>query len=293
MVSQVNGVQTDYVIITPVKDEERYIDATLRSVTCQTVLPARWIIVDDSSSDSTPEKLHKYAAKFPWITILRLDRNGERDLGVTEIQAFSEGYGLLWGMRYDFIVKLDGDVELPTSYFQELLKRFVDEPRLGIASGAYLEEKNGEWKKVVSPRYHACGASKMIREECFREIGGFILSRGWDTVDEIRAQIRGWKTAHFPELCFRHLKREGSAVGARGANRFHGEIYYLTGGGLFFFVLKCAYRGLRVRPFVSSGIQMFLGYLDLWAHKRPRAVSTEEARFYRRLLNRRLLGLEH
>ena len=119
-----------------------------------------------------------------------------------------------------------------------MMARFADNPSLGIASGVYLEQEQGSWVAIEMPPYHAAGACKMMRSDVFRQIGGFVQSRGWDTVDEIRAQGLGWKTQHFEDLQFRHLKREGSGIGPVPTSVMHGEVYYLTGGGKLFFVLK-------------------------------------------------------
>jgi len=185
-------------------------------------------------------------------------------------------------------VKLDCDVELPPSYFENLIARFAADPALGIASGIYLEKEQGQWQPVEMPHYHAAGACKMIRTECFREIGGFVESRGWDTVDEIRAQVLGWKTQHFTDLQFHHLKREGSGIGPLATSVMHGEVYYLTGGGKLFFLLKVLHRVVCDKPFLASGLALVWGYVKTMLSGEGKLVSSEEARFYARLLNRRM-----
>lgn len=277
-----------YILVSPVKNEEKYVERTLDSVIAQTQKPARWIIVDDNSDDRTPAILAEYAKRMDWITVLRVHRKGERQLGSAEIRAFNAGYTTVCDIDFDFIVKLDCDLDLPPDYFEQLMARFHLDDRLGIASGVYLEEKQGRWSPVKMPAYHAAGASKMMRRSCFADIQGFILSRGWDTVDEIRAQMAGWKTCHFEDLKFLHLKREGSGVGALRTNMMHGQIYYLTGGGTFFFFFKFIDRLVRGRPLFLAPFAMLLGFLKPWILRKPRSVSQAEAAFYRRLLNGRI-----
>ena len=281
--------QPRYVIVSPVKDEAKHVRLTLDSVVNQTITPAKWVIVDDGSSDETPRILADYAARYDWIEVVRIDRGAVRDLGVTEIRAFAEGYERVRNLPSDFVVKLDCDLDLPADYFERLFGEFEKDSRLGIASGVYLENHDGQWLAVEMPDYHAAGASKVVRKKCFDQIDGFILYRGWDTVDEIKAQMRGWDTRHFPQITFRHLKREGSAMGSNRTNIFHGEIYYLTGGGVFFFLLKALHRSLNGRPRVIAGLGMLWGYLRCQLTGRKRSVTREEARFYARLLNKRLL----
>ncbi len=277
-----------YVVISPVKDEAKNIEATLRSMTAQTVRPSLWVIVDDASRDETPQIVGRWAKKHPWIRPLRIERDGQRQPGSAVIRAFQLGYELIRGSEFDFIAKLDCDMEFSADYFEQLLSKFHQDERLGIASGIYLEVKNGEWKPVPMPGYHAAGASKVIRAKCFEEIGGFLPARGWDTVDQIRAQCRGWTTAHFPELQMRHLRPEGEGIGKLRTNVMHGEIYYATGGGLFFFLLKVLHRMFTGRPALLAGLALFWGFLKPWASGRARLVTQEEGRHYRRQLNARI-----
>jgi hypothetical protein len=138
------------------------------------------------------------------------------------------------------------------------------------------------------PAYHAAGASKVVRRQCFEQIGGFVAAKGWDTVDEIRAGLRGWQTGHFDDIRFQHLKPEGMAMGTLHTQRFHGEIYYQTGGGALFLLLKAAHRIVSAGPPVLGGLAMLWGYLAALLSGQARLVSEDEARFYRALLNRRL-----
>ena len=278
-----------YVIISPVKDEGEFIEKTLKSVAAQTVQPLLWVIVDDGSCDRTPEMASEYAAAHPWIRVYRLPRGRARQPGSAVINAFNAGRGFIEDLQFDFIVKLDGDVNLPSTYFETVLSKFTADPRLGIASGVYAELNGRRWLEIPMPHYHAAGASKVIRVACFEQIGGFISARGWDTVDEIRAQAQGWKTAHFREITFEHLKPEGSGIGSLRTNFMHGEIFYMTGGGGLFFWLKVLHRAWRGRPVVAGAVAMVFGFTMSWMRNRRRLVSDAEARYYRVMLNRRIL----
>ena len=280
--------ETRYVVISPVKDEGAYLERTLESMIRQTVQPYRWVIVDDGSRDQTAEILARYSRQYSWIQVLSLATNADRNPGSTVVRVFSAGFATIESLDFDFVVKLDADLELPADYFEELLHRFEDDPTLGIASGVYVEQHGDKWALIWMPDYHAAGATKMIRAKCFREIGGFIPERGWDTVDEIRAQTLGWKTRHFDELQFRHLKPEGAGIGRPRTDLMLGEIYYRTGGGLLFFGLKVVHRMFTHKPLVINGILMVFGYLRALFSRRPLLVTKAERRFYRRLLNGRI-----
>lgn len=278
-----------YLVISPIRDEARHVARTLRSMRAQTHRPLRWVIVDDGSSDGTSEILARETAGLDWVTIVNTG-SMQRQLGSAEIVAFRRGLDTVPdALPWEFIVKLDGDLELPGDYFERLLVRMAADPRWGIASGVYCEEQaDGRWLPVAMPAYHAAGASKVVRRACFERIGGFVPRKGWDTVDEIRAGLAGWRTGHFDDLQFRHLKPEGASLGTLATHRFHGEIYYETGGGAGFLLVKALHRALTGSPRGLSGAAMLWGYAQAAGRGRPRLVNDEEARWYRALLRRRL-----
>lgn len=277
-----------YGIISPVKDESAYIRKTLDSVVAQSVKPEYWVIVDDGSKDDTPLVINGYAEQHPWIHLIKNNRKGPRLPGVGVIDAFNYGYRKVRSVPCDYIVKLDCDISFRSDYFEKLFFEFNGKPTLGIASGRYLEKRNSGWLPVGMPDYHAAGASKVMRKGCFDQIGGFCPTRGWDTIDEIKAQTLGWNTRHFKSIEFLHHKNEGSGIGSLRTSRMHGEIYYLTGGGFPFFVFKCLHRMSTGRPVVLSGMSLLVGYLSSAVMRKPKLVNKEEERFYKSLLNKRI-----
>jgi glycosyltransferase involved in cell wall biosynthesis len=278
-----------YVIVSPVRDEAALVERTLRSVTEQTVKPMAWVIVDDGSVDQTRAMVEKYAAKYPWITLHARNQQIARQPGANVVRAFQDGFERVRELPFELVVKLDCDVDLPLHYFEQLLMRFEQDEKLGIASGVYREQNAQGWHEIAMPEYHAAGASKVIRAACFAEIGGFVPSRGWDTVDEIRAQVMGWRTTHFTDLVFEHLKPEGTGIGFLRTNVMHGEIFYLTGGGALFLFFKTLHRLWTGRPCILAALAMLYGFVKKWIAGSPRLVSKEEARHYRSLLNHRIL----
>jgi len=278
----------EYVVISPIKDEDKYVERTIESVVSQTLRPVEWIIVDDGSSDRTPDILKKYARQFPWIRTVTLAGGRKRQPGAAVIHAFNAGLKSLCASNFHFIVKLDCDTELPLNYFERLIAKFEDDPKLGIASGVYVEGSQATWNRIKMPSYHAAGASKVLRADCFDDIGGFISEKGWDTVDEIRAQVAGWHTRHFEDIAFFHLKNEGSGIGVLRTNMMHGQIFYLTGGGKAFLFAKVIDRAVFGKPVVVGGIALLWGYLRSWLKHETRLVSPEEAEHYRKVLNGRM-----
>src|SRR3990172_593615 len=124
-----------YIIVSPVKDEERYVELTIRSVIGQTLKPVLWVIVDDGSKDSTPEIIQRYLSSHPFIRLVGNPHAGIRQPGSAVVRAFKCGYETIGEIDYDFIVKLDCDLSFEQNYFEQLLERFIDDHRLGISSG--------------------------------------------------------------------------------------------------------------------------------------------------------------
>ena len=60
-----------YVLITPARNEAQFIELTIKSVMAQTVLPLKWIIVSDGSTDGTDDIVRKYVADHPWVELVR------------------------------------------------------------------------------------------------------------------------------------------------------------------------------------------------------------------------------
>lgn len=277
-----------YVIVSPVKDEERFVQFTLQSVTGQTLKPVLWLIVDDGSRDKTPEIVSNYIEFHQFIRLVRNPRAGLRQTGSAVIRAFNFGFESIRDTAYDFIVKLDCDLSFEPDYFEKIFKRFIADPKLGIASGIYLEQdRTGAWKPVTMPAYHAAGACKVIRRECFEDIGRFIVAAGWDTVDEIRAKSCGWKTGHVQDLCMKHHKPEGSGIGFIKTSIMHGEIYYLTGGSRLFFLFKVLHR-VSAKPYVLRALALLVGYMRALFRQKVPLVTKKEAQCYQALLNERL-----
>jgi poly-beta-1,6-N-acetyl-D-glucosamine synthase len=279
-----------YVVVTPVRDEASHIAHTISSMLAQTHRPLCWVIVDDGSTDETPQIIERMTRGHDWIVVAQTG-NEARRLGSAEVIAFDRGVACLPShIAYDFIVKLDGDLRFEPNYFQRLFAHMGDDTSWGIASGVYREQHGDEWLPVAMPLYHAAGACKVVRRACFEAIGGFVTSKGWDTVDEIRAGRLGWKTGHFSEIWFDHLKPEGKAMGALQTHHFHGAIYYQTGGGLLFLLAKAAHRAVTKPPYLLGGLSMLLGYMQPLATRKPRLVSTAEAHYYRSMLRQRFVA---
>lgn len=254
-----------YVLISPCRNEEQFMQRTLDSVLAQSIPPALWVIVDDGSSDRTAEILSEYSARYAVITVVTREDRGHRSVGPGVIDAFYVGYSVVDLKKFDFLCKLDLDLELPTDYFSMLIDRMAGNPRLGCCSGKpyYIDAATGKLISEKCGDENAIGASKFYRKECFLQIGGFVRQVMWDGIDGHRCRMLGWIARSWddPELRFLHLRPMGSSQKGILAGRVrHGFGQYFMGTGLFYMSLSALYRMTRP-PYILGGLAMLWGYL--------------------------------
>jgi biofilm PGA synthesis N-glycosyltransferase PgaC len=247
----------EFVIITPVKNEEKYIGFTLESVINQSVLPQEWIIVNDYSTDNTVNIISGYVNKYPWIKLYLAKKFQEYDYSSRVVSLFNYGISLI-NCNYDFILKLDGDVSFEKDFCGKVLSEFKNDPGLGIASGTIT--KSGIPEKSLQEFGYTRGATKFYRRQCFDEIGGVVPVISWDTIDNAAARSKGWKTKSLP-IYFIHHKEEGSRV---GSNLFQQYRTGLSNGNIPYyfpyFVVKCLSK-VRKKPYVFGSIAQLIGFI--------------------------------
>lgn len=257
----------DYVVITPARNEEEFLGETIRSMELQTLRPRRWIIVDDGSTDTTPEIAAEAGKKHDWIQVLNRQKRPDRQVGGGVVRAFEAGLEMVKDLDYRYLCKLDGDLKMGTRYFERLLEYFDRDPKMGTLSGkSYLASR---WKSAdfsARPEYtsneFSLGAAKFYRRECFEAIGGFVKEVMWDGIDCHRCRQLGWKAASVdePDLKIYHLRQMGSSH----HNVFHGRMrhgrgQYFMGTHPLYMIASGLFR-MKERPCVLGGIMMILGY---------------------------------
>ncbi len=253
-----------YLLVTPCRNEARHLRTTLDTTLAQSVLPSRWVIVDDGSSDETPQILAKYAAKYDFIRVVTRTDRGERAVGPGVIEAFYEGLRTVSLDDYDFVCKYDADLEMPPRYFERAMERMEADPYLGNISGKMQERQpDGSLVTFFMGDENAIGAIKFYRMECFRQIGGFVRELAWDGIDGHLCRMHGWIAMSIddPELRFIHLRPMGSSQKdiLTGRQRWGRGKYFM--GSAPYYVLAASVFRMKDRPFVTGGMNIFYGYL--------------------------------
>jgi len=282
---------TRYAIITPVRDEEKFIEATIESVLRQTSRPSEWVIVDDGSSDRTGAIIDRYVAQYPWIHVVHRANRGFRKAGGGVMEAFYDGYNTLECKDWDFIVKLDGDLSFSLEYFEKCFEYFRRDPQLGIGGGEINHEIAGQLKLEGNPRFHVRGATKIYRRACWEAIGGLWPAPGWDTIDEVKANMLGWKTYAFSDLQLFHHRFTGSEEGLLRDRVKHGVACYVSGYHPIYVAASCVSR-LTQKPYVIGSVGIMYGFLKSHVTRPPRLRDRSYISYIRGQQLRRLCGMQ-
>jgi glycosyltransferase involved in cell wall biosynthesis len=279
-----------YVLVTPARNEEAYLERTITSVVAQTVKPLRWVIVSDGSTDRTDEIAQRAAAAHSWIEFVRMPERRSRDFA-GKVGAFNVGREHVADLQYDVIGSLDADVEFAPQYFEFLLDRFAEDPGLGLA-GTPFEEAGKIYDYRFSSVDHVSGACQLFRRACYEEIGGYqpLEGGGIDAVAALSARMRGWRTRTFTEMRSIHLRPMGSAN--HGSSRVVvffrlGERAYRLGYHPLWQVSRSIYQMTRP-PYVAGGLALSAGYFMSLIRGMKRPISKDLIDFQRKDQMRRL-----
>ena len=250
-----------YVLITPARNEEAFIEKTIQSVVSQTVLPAKWVIVNDGSTDATGQIVREYAASYEWIEIVDMPERRDRNFAA-KVYSFNAGYERVKDLNYQVIGNLDADVSFDPDFIAFLLSKFVDSPQLGVA-GTIFEEEGGYSSATDSfeGQNHVSGQVQLFRRECFQAIGGYIPHKagGIDWIAVTTARMVGWQTRSFREKVFFHHRHLGTAERGPLASAFsYGEKDYYLGGHPVWELFRVTYR-MTKRPYLLGGARLGFG----------------------------------
>ena len=280
----------EYVLVTPARNEAMLIEETIKSVIRQTVLPKRWVVVSDGSTDGTDDIVKEYAEKHSWMELVRTSTRTERDFA-GKVHAFKAGYERLKELPYAFIGCLDADITFDEDYMSFLLGKFVMNPKLGIA-GTPFTEGGESYDFRFSATEHVSGACQLFRRECFERIGGYVPIKGGgvDLIAVLTARMQGWETRTFTEKHSVHHRKEGTAGGSISVIRARfkdGQKDYALGAHPIWEIFRAAYQMSR-KPLILRGLAILCGYVWSSIRGADRSISDELMRFRRKDQMRRL-----
>jgi glycosyltransferase involved in cell wall biosynthesis len=272
------------VIVSPVRDEADYIELTLQSMVAQTVRPREWIVVDDGSSDNTPEIVLRYAEQYPFIRLVRRSNRGFRKLGGGVIAAFKEGLAQVTEGDYAYLAKLDGDMSLGPRYLEKMFEKFAANPRLATVSGKVFRPEDGRLIEEAITEEHVAGQFKLYRREAYEAIGGFLEAVLWDGIDVHSVRMHGWDTMNFhdPEALLYHHRLMGSSDKHiwRGRLRWGRGIHFMGYHPLY--ALASGVFRMRETPFILGGLLIICGYMQAALSGAPRYDNPEFIRYLRK-----------
>jgi glycosyltransferase involved in cell wall biosynthesis len=272
-----------YVIITPARNEEALIEEVIQSVIGQSVLPLKWVIVNDGSTDATASIVSRYLGKYEWIELLDLPAHRDRSFAA-KVHAFNAGFERIRNLDYEVIGNLDSDVSFDRDYCEFLLSKFEEDAGLGVAGTIFREEGYSSATDSFEGQNHVPGGCQLFRRRCFKEIGGYIPNRagGIDWIAVTTARMMGWKTRSFREKFFFHHRSLGTAERSPLTSAFsYGEKDYYLGNHPLWEIFRVLYRATK-KPYLVAGIALYVGYLSALLRQMKRPVSDELMRFHRK-----------
>ena len=259
---------------------------TLESVMAQSIPPALWVVVDDGSTDDTPAILEDYRSRMPYLRVVRRANRGSRSVGPGVIEAFYAGLETVALGEFDYLCKLDLDLDLPPRYFELLIKRMEADPRLGTTSGKpyFIASGTGQPVAEVCGDEMSVGMTKFYRVQCFREIGGFVRQVMWDGIDCHRCRMLGWvaESTDDEALRFIHLRPMGSSQKGIWTGRLRsGYGQYFMGTAPVYLLASAIFR-LPKHPVLVGSIAMIWGYASSALRRLERYDDLDFRRFLRR-----------
>lgn len=271
----------EYVLVTAARNEAEYIEMTLQAVIAQTVLPKRWVIVSDGSTDGTDAIVESYLPSREWIELVRTPERPERHFAGKAL-AFNLGCERVKALAYDVIGNLDGDVSFGQDYFEYLLEQFEKMPKLGVAGTHYIEGDFHSFRDSYISEQHVNGQCQLFRRQCLEDIGGYVPIKGGgiDWVAVTTARMKGWETCSFGERVFMHHRPMGTAGGDVYRSRLHyGKKDYFCGGHPLWQLCRGLFQ-MTQKPYIVGGVLLMWGYFWAWATRMERPVSRELMRFH-------------
>ena len=250
-------------IVVSFLNEERYLPTFLASVAAQTRPPDELLLVDDGSTDASAAIAERFAQEHPYARALRRPRRPvERDrLANAAVVASFE-----WGVEQleqvpDVVSKMDADLDLTPTLFAAVERELSADAALGVVGSFLCVEDGGRLRREFNPVDHVRGPNKFYRWSCFEDIAPLVPHLGWDTVDEIKARMHGWRSRslELPEGDPLHMRPTGLHDGRLRAFRRWGTCAWCFGQPAAI-VFAGGFTRIAERPYVLGGLNYVVGW---------------------------------
>ena len=283
----------DYVLITAARNEDRYIENSIKSVCQQSLKPNIWIIASDGSTDTTDDIVKRYARKYNFIRYKRIDSGKNRNFS-SKVYALNSSYKELKNTGHNFIGILDADITLPKNYYEKIINEFNNNSKLGLAGGyVYDKIKGGYINRVGNTEKSVAGGIQVFRRKCYDDIQGLQPMKlgGEDWVAEVKSRKKGWDVRAYAEIKVHHQRPTGGALGNNiKASIRAGEVAFSVGSLPVFEILK-AIRRIKEKPYLLCSLCRIYGYFRLYQRKEKKKMSNEFVSYLRSEQRNRILQL--
>jgi poly-beta-1,6-N-acetyl-D-glucosamine synthase len=272
-----------YALVTAAYNEEKCIEKVIESITNQKLLPKKWIIVSDGSTDRTNEIVRRHAAKHELIQLVRVTEDHPRNFNA-QLNAINLGFSHLAGTHCAFVANLDADITLDPAYFANLLAEFAKDPALGLAGGYIYEEQDGKFRSRSTNSIDSVAHGvQCFRRECLEALGGYspFSWGGTDTHAAVCLRMLGWRVQSIPALKAYHHRPTGGGFGAIRYSFRGGVMDHYLGTHPLFELFRIA-RRIAAKPYFIAAFVRFAGFLWAYCNGAKREVPPEFIEFLRR-----------
>jgi glycosyltransferase involved in cell wall biosynthesis len=260
-----------YAAVTPARNEAEHLLRLADCLARQRVRPVAWIVVDNGSTDNTRAVAEGIARLHDWVRVVSIEGAIGMVRGGPVIRAFKAGLEVL-GELPEVVVKLDADISFGPDHFERLLAAFASDPTLGITSGSCWEFEDGAWRQRFTTRGAPRGAVRAYRRECLVAVSPLEERMGWDGIDEVKANLRGWRTSTIVELPFHHHRQVGERDGSRRAAwEAEGTLAHYMGYRFGYLVARAVFRAVRE----PAALAMLPAYVRATIDGQPRCADAD------------------
>lgn len=287
----------NYILVTPVKNEEKHLPKLSECIINQTILPHVWIILDDGSSDRTPNIIKELEQSYQWIRGIRFNgvktRNLDEHFG--EICNFAFRYAMNYCKRnklpVDYLAKVDADIIISKDCMEKVLRNFDESRDIGVI-GPHLKFipeasfRDGKLDVQVASeqnraRYDLLEPSdgvRIYRKETYEAIGGIPETMAPDVVALAKAKINGWGVKRsYNAIAIKTRQTSSSIQSIRNGYKMQGLRRYYLNYPPSILIFYAALEVFNKKP--DLGLALLSGYMSGIINKKEK-INDKEIRDY-------------